>query len=563
MEPGHTSASHQLPAPPAASPERQPSARLGGDECCPQCSAYQHSGGQIPALLPPPPSLIRQMDPSVPLSALTYFSLSCLPESLGCLTHRRCGDAVPAHTHPCSPGGKLTLHLKYGGGLQLFPLPSCDLFLTEANKYLKQLPSDHLQHAGNGSPMFLYRMVVSGQTGSTVWEDCWLRNPSVLSWISILPLSDSQEGWIWTEAFLMVSMRVTMRCRGHWRQLCCQMQAGPRDPKAPRQHKSGGSQGKPEALQRSPSWAGIITRSLGQATSPGYSCGRLKHMAGAFLRLPERSPITHPVVAPAGTHNRQQTERQEGNRRHQRLYAVVPWLGIKHAKPALNSPTVFKLPIDGKGNCWRKEVILTAFLAVFDLCHTVILGNYGHEMLCKQLLLCLSYGKCSSSAPHNCTWSGHGLRGHSLASELPVLQEAGSMEILFFIVDSTLSGAIPSSRFGFSVERGGKAGWKGGKDEISFQDTHIKRWEMALKCYVVIYPNIGRIHRDGLTRSLWVFAPVPLRAGHWHMSWAAGTEPSLWRIHPGLGLISSCWEVLVSGLSTNTFNRRATRHSKA
>lgn len=142
-----------------------------------------------------PVPLIRQMDSSLSLSALTYFSLSCLPaESLVCLTHHRCGDAVPAHTHVLSPGGKLTLHLRYGGGLQQFPLSSCDLFLTEANKYLKQLPSDHLQHAGNGSPMLLYRMVASGQTGSIVREDCWLRNPSVLSQIAILPLSDLQEG---------------------------------------------------------------------------------------------------------------------------------------------------------------------------------------------------------------------------------------------------------------------------------------------------------------------------------------------------------------------------------
>lgn len=142
---------------------------------------------------PSPPD--RQMDPSVPLSALTYFSLSCLPaEPLGCLTHGRCGDAVPAHTQLLSPGGKLTLPLRGGGGLQLSPLPSCDLFLPEANKHLKQLSSDHLDHADNCSPVLLYRMVISGQTGCIVWDDCWLRNPSVLSWISILPLPDIQEG---------------------------------------------------------------------------------------------------------------------------------------------------------------------------------------------------------------------------------------------------------------------------------------------------------------------------------------------------------------------------------
>lgn len=101
------------------------------------------------------------------------------------------GDAVPAHTQLLSPGGKLTLHLRCAGGLRLFPPPRCDLFLSEANKYVKQLPSDHLEHAGDGSAMLLYRMVISGQTG---WEGCWLRNPSVLPGISILPLPDIQEG---------------------------------------------------------------------------------------------------------------------------------------------------------------------------------------------------------------------------------------------------------------------------------------------------------------------------------------------------------------------------------
>lgn len=188
-------ASHQLPAFPAASPEHHPSARLRDDERSAHCSAYQHAGGQIPSPLPPP----RASDPADGFLGVFVCPDLLLPfmsagESLGCLTHHRCGDAVPAHTHLLSPGGKLTLHLRYGGGLQQFPLSSCDLFLTEANKYLKQLPSDHLQHAGNGSPMLLYRMVVSGQTGSIVREDCWLRNPSVLSQIAILPLSDLQEG---------------------------------------------------------------------------------------------------------------------------------------------------------------------------------------------------------------------------------------------------------------------------------------------------------------------------------------------------------------------------------
>lgn len=86
----------------------------------------------------------------------------------------------------------------------------------------------------------------------------------------------------------------------------------PQDPQAV---QSRGSQGKPGALQRSWSWAGTTTRSLGQATSPGYGCGRLRHMAGDFLRLPGRSPIIHPVVAPAGAHSSPTASRQRGRKK--------------------------------------------------------------------------------------------------------------------------------------------------------------------------------------------------------------------------------------------------------
>lgn len=85
----------------------------------------------------------------------------------------------------------------------------------------------------------------------------------------------------------------------------------------------------------------------------------------------------------------------------------------RNQKYALNSPTAFKLPLDVKRKCWRKGVILPALLAVFDSHHAVVLGSCGPEMLCKQLLLCPCCGKCTPSAPHGCTLSRHGFRGHS------------------------------------------------------------------------------------------------------------------------------------------------------
>lgn len=113
--------------------------------------------------------------------------------------------------------------------------------------------------------------------------------------------------------------------------------------------------------------------------------------------------------------------------------------------------------------------------------------------------------------------------------------------------------AIPSSRFepGFSA-RGGE-----GKKELSFQGTLIKMWEMALKFYVMIYPNRERIHREGFTRSLWIFARVALRAGRWQVriSGAAGAEPGRWRMQPEPGLNfclltkCSCWVLAESRLT--------------
>lgn len=138
-------------------------------------------------------------------------------------------------------------------------------------------------------------------------------------------------------------------------------------------------------------------------------------MAGLFLKLPERSPVIHPVMAPAGAPSSLTASREQGRKPTgaTNLFAqlCLDWesdMQILH----WTHPAAFKLPLNGKGKCWRKEVILTAVLAVFDLCHTVILGHCGPEMLRKQLLLSLSCGKCSLPAPHDCTWSRHGFRGH-------------------------------------------------------------------------------------------------------------------------------------------------------
>lgn len=137
-----------------------------------------HAGGQIPSTATSQlawpgrwiPQCLCLLWPTSPFHHLPA-------ESLGYLTHHRCGDAVPAHTHLFCPGSKLTLHFRYRSGLQWFPQPSFHLFLTETDKYQEHLPSDHLQHAGNSSPMFLCGMGVSVQTGPVVWEDCWLKSP--------------------------------------------------------------------------------------------------------------------------------------------------------------------------------------------------------------------------------------------------------------------------------------------------------------------------------------------------------------------------------------------------
>lgn len=106
-------------------------------------------------------------------------------------------------------------------------------------------------------------------------------------------------------------------------------------PQGPQAGQIRGSQGKPVLLYREKlikrkkggekntlniyyncrgalSWAGTTTRRLGQTTSPGYSCGR--RMAGLFLRLPERSPIIHPVMAPAGAHSSPTASREQGRK---------------------------------------------------------------------------------------------------------------------------------------------------------------------------------------------------------------------------------------------------------
>lgn len=216
------------------------------------------------------------------------------------------------------------------------------------------------------------------------------------------------------------------------------------------------------------SWTGTTTSSLGQATRPGYSCGR--HMAGLFLKLPERSSVIHPVMAPAGAPSSLTASREQGRKPTgaTNLFAQL-CLDWESDMQSLHwtHPAAFKLPLNGKGKCWRKEVILTALLALFDLCHTVILGHCGPEMLRKQLLLSLSCGKCSLPAPHDCTWSRHGFRGHCAVWSLscvccgkqdPWKSYSPCRRI------STTAGAIPSSRFGFSVERWegrveGRQGW--------------------------------------------------------------------------------------------------------
>lgn len=84
----------------------------------------------------------------------------------------------------------------------------------------------------------------------------------------------------------------------------------------------------------------------------------------------------------------QQRAGQEAERCHQPLSAV-PWPATSQAEPALSSPTAFRW----QGEVLEEGIYSYALLAVFDLCHTVILGSCGPEVLCE--LLC-----CAHSLPH-------------------------------------------------------------------------------------------------------------------------------------------------------------------
>lgn len=75
VEPDQVPASLQLPAFPAASADHHPCARLGMLPAVPTALHF-NTQGHIPSLLLPPVPLILQVDPSLSLSALTYFSLS-------------------------------------------------------------------------------------------------------------------------------------------------------------------------------------------------------------------------------------------------------------------------------------------------------------------------------------------------------------------------------------------------------------------------------------------------------------------------------------------------------
>lgn len=160
------------------------------------------------------------------------------------------------------------------------------------------------------------------------------------------------------------------------------------------------------------------------------------------------------------------------------------------------------------------------------------------EELCKWLLLCLSYCKCTSSAPRKSGLSRRGFRGESATwpQSCVCCGKGDPWKPFFSLQTPPYQGLFPTA--GLSLYSTVRWGVGEERKEISVQGTHIKRWETALKGYMMVYPHTETTHREGFSKSLWVFAPVLLRAGHWQIriSRAAGTEPSLWRMQPESGL---------------------------
>lgn len=106
----------------------------------------------------------------------------------------------------------------------------------------------------------------------------------------------------------LLSWRVPVRRRGHWRQPWCQIQAGARDPKAPRQHRAEAPRVSLGHCTGAP--AGLAPPQGAWAKPPAQATAVLRHVAGLFLRLPERSPISHAAVAPAGAQTSPRASRE-------------------------------------------------------------------------------------------------------------------------------------------------------------------------------------------------------------------------------------------------------------
>lgn len=244
-----------------------------------------HAGGQIPHCCRLLVCLIRQMDRSVSLSALTYFSLSSSagwisgvsdsPQMWGCC-------ACP-HTSLLS--WSWINHFSYGGGLHWFSQPSCDLFLSEGNKCQKHLPSDHLHHAGNGSPMFLCGIGVSGQTGPVVWEHCWPRSPwgtgMDIHPSSSSPLGDRRDEFGWRHfsypARLFGVLKGDNEVRGTLKTATMADSGWPKRlwPQGPEAARSRGSQAEPGRCGGARTGLALLEGAWAKPPALTYGCERL------------------------------------------------------------------------------------------------------------------------------------------------------------------------------------------------------------------------------------------------------------------------------------------------